>query len=285
MFETILVTLEANLVHLNPEIDMTVPQPASQILDACAEALYNAFALQNNVNLQLYVQFALGVSLRQLALERGVEIDPDDSLQTTRNKIMNKPFAGSTSTQASLQATVLTDNTLSPKVRSIYFLTDRATLDTTFYPLAKGDGQKENTPLGTPTDALKAELTTFLNGDDVAQLFDQFISADPTITLWYATINARNISFDGTFNDIVVATRAELNKWIDDSYTLNNTIRQEDIYRALSAVAGVGFEIVRLNTVSPTDNGLGDIASPGRNIALLGTDDTIAINEVQGNVN
>ena len=256
--------IEKALIALIPSIDLTVPQPASQIADVVASYIYNAMRFQTNLNLQTLTRFSQGAALRQKAYEKGVTVLETDSDDVIRTRVLLKPYSNNTATKVGLEASVLTNDTFISEVIAISFDYDATTGVTTFRPLAKRDGQKSGAVRGIPSDNLKISLGQYLSSEAISVIGQQFLAADPTVTKFYLTLDV-TLALGQDFAEVSGRITQKLTDWIDRTYSLGNIIRQQDIYNILQD------EVVRISKLN-TDNGssVEDLTAPNDRTAYLG---------------
>ena len=251
--QAMLNDLVRRIVELNPQIDLTVPQPGMQIVDAVVSYLFNSRQYQNNLRLGTYTRFATGGNLVQRGNEAGLIQGDNESQESFRHRILTTPYV-STLTIAGLQALVIR-NFSAEVIPPVIFSYDRTTGVTTFRLLAI---QGNN----LPTADLNERVREYLSRPENSAEASSFSPANPTITEAYASINI--VSRE----DVESQAIAAIDAYKQRTFALGNTIRQQDIYRALSTIPNAVFTIISLNTVSLTNPALGDIASPGVDVAL-----------------
>lgn len=263
--DAIRARVERDVVALEPLIDTSVPQPASQMLDVFSSYQFNARLYQNNLRLGTFVRFAVDADLRERARERGIIPLVGEPNDTLRRRVQAAPY-GSTATVAGLERAVFTQ--FAASVRSINFAYSAVTGTTTFTLLAAEGGQQANADLGTPTTAALNAVDSYLSGDAVSVLGGQdFVGQAPTLTKWFANITVSPFS-----SRIASAVAEALTAWQERTYALNNVVTEQILYgvfNTATALSGVSIRIDSLNTVGLSDTSSGDLASTPTS-ALLG---------------
>lgn len=266
--------LENRIIELEPELDLTIAQPGSRLIDVEAGYHYNARNHQNNLRLATLTRFATGADLEQKGFEWGLRRNTGESDESFRARILAAPYAAhGSATFTGLEALILSNPVFSDQVISIAFTYSAASNITTFYILAKNTGQRVNALRGLPTTALNTAVDNFLSRSSISLAGDSFVAKDPTVTRWYSRIRITNLAPGETFTNLRDLATLRVSEYIDMTYRLGNSITEQDIYNALdhSTLRGRAvFSIVSLNTVSLTNTGRANIESPNTTTALLG---------------
>ena len=261
-------SLEARVLELNPEIDSTVPQPLSQIIDVIVSYHYNNRHHQNLKRLGTFTRFAAGGDLNQRLYEAGLTEIAGESEDSKRARILARPYT-STATTAGLQSAVLSNPAFSGRVRGTYFVYSPATGISTVSVLARGDGQDPAQLMGVALQSLIDEVIAYLGRDDVGAQGSQFTAntlRTGVVRLWGANIVGE--AFGGRqFSDVHEEATDALKTWIDTSLNFGNRIRAQDIYRILDTIPGSSWQITSMGDLNSalagrfTGTGVNDLAA------------------------
>lgn len=257
--------LLTDILAVNPEFDTGAGQPLSIILDTISSYYANSRLYQNNLRLGTLTRFATGADLAQKGYEVGLTQQDGETEASFRNRIISTRFI-STATNSGLEAAVFRQ--FASEVLGIDFTYSHSSGVTTFYPLAKGTGQRSTTPTerGLPSDDLKSRLDTFLSSGDISNSGDSFTPADPTVTVYYLELGV--VSPPGVrFESLQTAARQVLTDWVDATYNLGNEITQQAVFNAIRLLPGA-WNIKKLNT--DNGNSVADLKSSNTRTAYLG---------------
>ncbi|MCY4514147.1 MAG: hypothetical protein OXC69_03265 [Candidatus Tectomicrobia bacterium] len=265
--------LEADVLQRIPQIDSTVPQPLSNILDLVASYIHNTSLLHNNAGNMTVRRFATGAALVLRAAEVGVTPNPGESDESIRQRADAAALPAASLTYSGLERAALLSQ-YSAMLRSVAFQYVPATGTVQYTLLGSDIGDVDGQPRGTPTAALIAGVGALFSSAAVAPLgVRSFAHVMPTITPWYMTIQAELLP--GAPSVVALITTL-LEQYIGRTYALGNQVTQQSLYRALNSVPGADLKITRLNIDDGA--GLDDIKARTDQEALLGV-----IGEATGN--